>query len=130
MLKGGDHAPSGSRQVAVQIVMDASQTPQRSNLRPRQEQVLRLLVEEYIMTGAPVGSRHLAERYSLGAAASTVRNDLSELEELGMLAHPHTSAGRVPTDQGYRHYVDTIVGERGERSALQGAPRRTRQGAE
>ncbi len=99
--------------------MDLSDTPQHANLRQRQEHVLRLVVEEYIMTGAPVGSRYLAERYALGAAASTVRNDLAELEELGMLAHPHTSAGRVPTDQGYRHYVDTILGERGERGAVQ-----------
>jgi heat-inducible transcriptional repressor len=85
-------------------------------LKPRQEQVLRLVVEEYIATGAPVGSRHLTERFVLGAAASTVRNDLADLEELGMLAHPHTSAGRVPTDAGYRHYVDGIIAERGERT--------------
>lgn len=84
-------------------------------LTPRQEQVLRLVVEEYIATGAPVGSRHLAERFRLGAAPSTIRNDLAELEELGMLAHPHTSAGRMPTDVGYRHYVDTLMSERGER---------------
>jgi len=84
--------------------------------KARQEQVLRLVVEEYIATAAPVGSRHLAERFALGAAPSTVRNDLAELEGLGMLAHPHTSAGRVPTDAGYRHYVDALLRERGERS--------------
>lgn len=87
-------------------------------LKARQEQVLRLVIEEYISTAAPVGSRHLAERFPLGAAASTVRNDLAELEELGMLAHPHTSAGRVPTDAGYRHYVDALLRERGERGAV------------
>jgi heat-inducible transcriptional repressor len=86
-------------------------------LKTRQEQVLRLVVEEYIASAAPVGSRHLAERFPLGAAASTVRNDLAELEELGMLAHPHTSAGRVPTDAGYRHYVDALLREHGERGA-------------
>ncbi len=84
-------------------------------LKPRQEQVLRLVVEEYIATAAPVGSRHLVEHFPLGAAPSTVRNDLAELEDLGMLAHPHTSAGRVPTDAGYRHYVDALLSERGER---------------
>jgi len=84
-------------------------------LKARQEQVLRLVVEEYIASAAPVGSRHLAERFPLGAAASTVRNDLAELEDLGMLAHPHTSAGRVPTDAGYRHYVDALLREHGER---------------
>lgn len=81
-------------------------------LKPRQEQVLRAVIEEYIATGAPVGSRTLSERYSFGVAPSTIRNDLSEMEEAGVLAHPHTSAGRVPTDAGYRHYVNVILRER------------------
>ncbi len=81
-------------------------------LRPRQERVLRAVIEEYIASGAPVGSRYLSERFALGAAPSTIRTDLAELEDMGMLAHPHTSAGRVPTDGGYRHYVDAIVYER------------------
>ncbi|HSL96802.1 MAG TPA: heat-inducible transcriptional repressor HrcA [Thermoleophilia bacterium] len=81
-------------------------------LKTRQELVLRAVVEEYIASGAPVGSRRLSEQCGLGAAPSTIRNDLAELEELGLLAHPHTSAGRVPTDEGYRHYVDSIVAER------------------
>ncbi len=81
-------------------------------LKTRQELVLRAVVEEYIASGAPVGSRYLSEHFGLGAAPSTIRNDLAELEELGLLAHPHTSAGRVPTDEGYRHYVDCIVAER------------------
>ena len=63
-------------------------------------------------SGAPVGSKHLSERYDFGVAASTIRNDLADLEDMGMLAHPHTSAGRVPTDAGYRHYVDVVVTER------------------
>jgi heat-inducible transcriptional repressor len=81
-------------------------------LKTRQELVLRAVVEEYIASGAPVGSRYLSQHHVLGAAPSTIRNDLAELEELGLLAHPHTSAGRVPTDEGYRHYVDSIVAER------------------
>ena len=83
-------------------------------LTARQEQVLRTVIEEYIALGAPVGSKHLSERYDFGAAASTIRNDLADLEDMGMLAHPHTSAGRVPTDVGYRHYVDAVVTERRE----------------
>jgi heat-inducible transcriptional repressor len=81
-------------------------------LTGRQEQVLRTVIEEYIALGAPVGSKHLQERYQFGVAASTIRNDLADLEDMGMLAHPHTSAGRVPTDAGYRHYVDAVVTER------------------
>lgn len=83
-------------------------------LTTRQEQVLRSVIEEYIAVGAPVGSRHLSERFKFGVAASTIRNDLADLEDMGMLAHPHTSAGRVPTDAGYRHYVDVVVTERRE----------------
>lgn len=83
-------------------------------LTARQERVLRTVIEEYIARGAPVGSRHLRERFEFGVAASTIRNDLADLEDLGMLAHPHTSAGRVPTDAGYRHYVDAVVTERRE----------------
>jgi heat-inducible transcriptional repressor len=83
-------------------------------LTVRQEQVLRTVIEEYIASGAPVGSKHLSEHFSFGVAASTIRTDLADLEDMGMLAHPHTSAGRVPTDGGYRHYVDAVVTERRE----------------
>jgi len=80
----------------------------------RQERVLRTVIEEYIASGAPVGSKYLSEHYEFGVAASTIRNDLADLEDMGMLAHPHTSAGRVPTDVGYRRYVDVVVSERRE----------------
>ena len=83
-------------------------------LTSRQERVLRAVIEEYITSGAPVGSKYLSQRFAFGVAASTIRNDLADLEDMGMLAHPHTSAGRVPTDTGYRHYVDVIAGERRE----------------
>lgn len=83
-------------------------------LTARQEQVLRTVIEEYIASGAPVGSKHLSEHHGFDVAASTIRNDLADLEDMGMLAHPHTSAGRVPTDLGYRHYVDAVVTERCE----------------
>ena len=60
-------------------------------------------------TGTPVGSKNIAGREGIDFASSTVRYELARLEELGFLDHPHTSAGRVPTDQGYRFYVDTLV---------------------
>lgn len=82
------------------------------SLTARQEQVLRTVIEEYIAIGAPVGSRHLSEQFDFGVAASTIRNELADLEDMGMLAHPHTSAGRVPTDAGYRHYVNAVSTER------------------
>jgi heat-inducible transcriptional repressor len=83
-------------------------------LKPRQEWLLRAVVEEFIASGSPVGSRYLSQTGDLGVAPSTIRNDLSLLEEEGLLAHPHTSAGRVPTDAGYRYYVDGIVRDRHE----------------
>ena len=61
---------------------------------------------------SPVGSQALVERYGLGVSSATVRSILAELEAAGLLTHPHTSAGRVPTDAGYRFYVESIVGRR------------------
>ncbi len=82
-------------------------------LTPRQETVLGLVVENYLETGRPVGSKALASSTLLRCSASTVRAELAALEEKGYLSHPHTSAGRVPTDRGYRHYVESIVPEAG-----------------
>ena len=73
--------------------------------------VLRALIEEYIARALPVGSRTLVERYNLGISSATVRNELSLLEEMGYLAQPHTSAGRIPTDFGYRAFVDELLSE-------------------
>jgi heat-inducible transcriptional repressor len=78
-------------------------------LSGRQRDILRLVVEEHVATGQPVGSKTLVERAVLGVAPSTVRNELAELERLGLLTHPHTSAGRVPTEAGYRLYVDELL---------------------
>jgi heat-inducible transcriptional repressor len=77
-------------------------------LSPRQEVILRKVVETYLATGQPVGSKTLATDTDLGAGPSTIRNELSILEEQGLLAHPHTSAGRTPTDAGHRWYVDQL----------------------
>lgn len=70
--------------------------------------VLRAIVEDYVATHEPVGSRSLVERHSLGVSPATIRNDMAALEEEGLIAQPHTSAGRVPTDQGYRVFVDRL----------------------
>src|SRR6266571_4594630 len=78
-------------------------------LSERQGGILRRVVEEYVATGQPVGSKTLVERAGLNVSSSTVRNELAELERLGLLTHPHTSAGRVPTERGYRYYVDRLL---------------------
>jgi heat-inducible transcriptional repressor len=72
--------------------------------------VLRAIVEDYVTTHEPVGSKTLVERHSLGVSPATIRNDMAVLEEEGLIAQPHTSAGRVPTDQGYRLFVDRLSG--------------------
>jgi heat-inducible transcriptional repressor len=78
-------------------------------LTPRQEQLLRKVVDGFSATGQPVGSKALAAEADVTAGPSTVRHELAVLEELGLLAHPHTSAGRVPTDAGYRYFVDHLL---------------------
>lgn len=75
----------------------------------RSQAILRAVIEEYVTSAAPVGSAALVERYRLGVSSATVRAVLADLEAAGMLTHPHTSAGRVPTEQGYRYYVEAIV---------------------
>jgi heat-inducible transcriptional repressor len=80
-----------------------------SPLSDRQERILARVVEAYVATGFPVGSKTLVERAAIDVSPSTVRNELAVLEELGLLTHPHTSAGRVPTEQGYRFYVDRLL---------------------
>lgn len=77
-------------------------------LGERQAQILRAIVREFIRTGEPVGSKHLVDRTRIDVSAATARNEMAKLEELGYLTHPHTSAGRIPTDTGYRFVVDTI----------------------
>ncbi|HWM13475.1 MAG TPA: heat-inducible transcriptional repressor HrcA [Gaiellaceae bacterium] len=82
---------------------------QQLRLTPRQELILAQVVEEYVATGTPVGSKTLVERAGLAVSSSTVRYELAVLEEQGLLTHPHTSAGRVPTDIGYRFFVDGLL---------------------
>jgi heat-inducible transcriptional repressor len=80
-------------------------------ITPRQSVLLRTVVEGHVELGQPVGSRWLAEQTGGEWGPSTIRAELARLEELGLLAHPHTSAGRVPTDRGYRQYVDELMTE-------------------
>src|SRR3954447_6713349 len=87
----------------------SAQSPGRTLLTPRQQEILRRVVEEYVATGQPVGSKTLVDHGAVTAAASTVRGELAELEALGLLTHPHTSAGRVPTESGYRYYADELL---------------------
>jgi heat-inducible transcriptional repressor len=75
----------------------------------RKLEVLRAIVEDYIATNEPVGSKSLVDRHNLGVSSATIRNDMAALEEEGLIAQPHTSAGRVPTDAGYRVFVDRLT---------------------
>lgn len=78
-------------------------------MNERKRKVLEALIEDYIATAEPVGSRTLARKYELGVSSATIRNEMADLEELGFLEQPHTSAGRVPSDKGYRYYVDQLM---------------------
>lgn len=77
----------------------------------RKDKIFEYIVESYIDTAEPVGSRTLSKRYSLDLSPASIRNVMSDLEEQGYLKQPHTSAGRVPTDKGYRYYVDRLMGK-------------------
>ena len=78
---------------------------------PRRQAVLATIIDEYLVSGEPVGSHVISEKFSRapGWSSATIRNVMAELEEFGLLEQPHTSAGRIPTDQGYRHYVDNVL---------------------
>ena len=75
----------------------------------RKIKILQAIINDYIMTGEPVGSRTIAKRYDLGVGSATIRNEMADLEEMGYLEQPHTSAGRVPSNKGYRLYVDKLM---------------------
>jgi heat-inducible transcriptional repressor len=85
-------------------------------LSPRKREILRRVIEEYVATGQPVGSHAVVAVSDLGVSSSTVRHELADLEALGLLTHPHTSAGRMPTESGYRVYADDLV------ESLEGRP--------
>lgn len=91
----------------------------------RKSKVLQAIIEDYVATAEPVGSRTIARKYNLGVSPATIRNEMSDLEELGYLHQPHTSAGRIPSDRGYRYYVDCLMPEHQMTPAEQEAIRRT-----
>ncbi len=86
-------------------------TSKRIEYKERKEIVLGIVVNEYIKSVTPVSSGYIAQKYHLDLSPATIRNILAELEEDGYLTHPHTSAGRIPTQQGYRYYVDHLMHE-------------------
>src|SRR3989442_787108 len=80
-------------------------------LTERRQKLLQFIIDEYVSTAQPVGSNALVEKYRLPISSATIRNEMAQLEEEGYIAQPHTSAGRVPTDRGYRHYVEALMRE-------------------
>lgn len=79
------------------------------DLNDRKFKILEAIITDYIQTAEPIGSRTIAKKYDLGVSSATIRNDMSDLEELGLIVQPHTSAGRIPSDRGYRLYVDKMM---------------------
>ena len=79
------------------------------DLSERQLQILQAIITDYVENAEPVGSRSIAKKYDLGVSPATIRNEMSDLEEMGYLTHPHTSAGRVPSDKAYRLYVNNLM---------------------
>jgi heat-inducible transcriptional repressor len=75
----------------------------------RKKQILHALIRDYVDVGEPVGSRTIAKKYDLGVSPATIRNEMSDLEEMGFIRQPHASAGRIPSDKGYRYYVDHLM---------------------
>jgi heat-inducible transcriptional repressor len=80
-------------------------------LAERRRRILNIVIQEFVQTAQPVGSGAIAQNYDLGVSTATIRNDLAYLEEEGLLTHPHTSAGRIPTDAGYRYFVQHLLTE-------------------
>jgi len=78
-------------------------------MNDRQKQLLGLVVENYVTSAEPVGSKLLVDNSNLGVSGATIRNEMRSLEEKGFLTHPHTSAGRIPTEQGYQYYVEQVM---------------------
>ncbi|MDD4665079.1 MAG: heat-inducible transcriptional repressor HrcA, partial [Clostridia bacterium] len=86
----------------------------------RKQRILQALILDYIATGDPVGSRTIAKKYKLGVSSATIRNEMADLEEMGLIEQPHTSAGRVPSQGGYRYYVDRLMEKKPLPDAVKG----------
>ncbi|HEX2868357.1 MAG TPA: heat-inducible transcriptional repressor HrcA [Ignavibacteriales bacterium] len=78
-------------------------------LSDREKSILRNIIQQFVLTASPVGSKNLTSKFGLGLSSATIRNIMADLEDAGYLNHPHTSAGRVPTDKGYRFFVDSLM---------------------
>ena len=83
-----------------------------SELDERKRKILKAIIQTYLDTGEPVGSRTISKYTDLNLSSATIRNEMSDLEELGYILQPHTSAGRIPSDKGYRLYVDELMKEK------------------
>ena len=81
-------------------------------LDDRKRKILLAIIRNYLETGEPVGSRTISKYTDLNLSSATIRNEMADLEELGYILQPHTSAGRIPSDKGYRFYVDSLMGEK------------------
>ena len=81
-------------------------------LDERKEKILKAIIQNYLETGEPVGSRTISKYSDLKLSSATIRNEMSDLEELGYIIQPHTSAGRIPSDKGYHFYVDQLIHEK------------------
>ena len=81
-------------------------------LDERKRKILKAIIQTYLDTGEPVGSRTISKYTDLNLSSATIRNEMSDLEELGYILQPHTSAGRIPSDKGYRLYVDELMKEK------------------
>src|SRR5215212_6985860 len=81
-------------------------------LSDRRARILAFIVDDYVDSATPVGSQSLVERHALGLSSATVRNEMAALEDEGLITHPHTSAGRIPSHRGYRYYVSSLMEER------------------
>ena len=79
------------------------------DLNERKLKILQAIIHDFVTTAEPVGSRTLSKKYELGVSPATIRNEMSDLEDLGYIVQPHTSAGRIPSDKGYRFYVNNLI---------------------
>ena len=80
-----------------------------NELNERKRTILKSIIDDYIQSAQPVGSRTIARKHELGLGSATIRNEMADLEELGYITQPHTSAGRIPSDKGYRFYVENLM---------------------
>ena len=89
-------------------------------LNDRKKKILKAIIKTYMETGEPVGSRTISKYTDLNVSSATIRNEMSDLTDLGYIIQPHTSAGRIPSDKGYRLYVDELMKEKRMRSQKSG----------